>query len=256
MAKRKPHEEQELPFVALMDTMTNVVGVLIIVLVMVGISIASTVKKILSDLPPVTPEEHAKMVETIKQLPPPPADPEKIEETKEIAEQKLKKAVEDLKTIDTTALESQMKMMDLDEFRKKMAEAKEKRAAAKTEVDKLLAEVERLKALLDQTPEYKPEPATVVRLPNPRPYPAEPKETRVLVAKGGVLFFNEAEFIGPLVDGLTKLSGQLTYKEIKIDPFAKLLTEVLGSPPKAQQAWGDIAPLAATYQMEEVALAW
>lgn len=30
MAKRK-HDEQELPFVALMDTMTNVVGVLIIV---------------------------------------------------------------------------------------------------------------------------------------------------------------------------------------------------------------------------------
>ena len=256
MAKRKPHEEQELPFVALMDTMTNVVGVLIIVLVMVGISIASTVKKILSDLPPVTPEEHAKMVETIEKLPPPPADPKKIEETKEIAEQKLKKAIEDLKTIDTSALESQMKMMDLEEFRKKMAEAKEKREAAKTEVDKLLAEVERLKALLDQTPEYKPEPATIVRLPNPRPYPTEPKETRVLVAKGGVLFFSEAEFFSPLADGLNKLSGQLTYKEIKIDPFAKLLTEVLGSPQKAQQAWGDIAPLAATYQMEEVALAW
>ena len=34
--KAKPHEE-ELPFVALMDTMTNVVGVLIIVLVMIGI---------------------------------------------------------------------------------------------------------------------------------------------------------------------------------------------------------------------------
>jgi hypothetical protein len=76
------------------------------------------------------------------------------------------------------------------------------------------------------------------------------------VAKGGVLFFSEAEFFGPLADGLNKLSGQLTYKEIKIDPFAKLLAEVLGSPQKAQQAWGDIAPLAATYQMEEVALAW
>ena len=73
MAKRKPHEEQELPFVALMDTMTNVVGVLIIVLVMVGISIASAVKKILSDLPPVTVEEYQKMVQVVKELPPPPA---------------------------------------------------------------------------------------------------------------------------------------------------------------------------------------
>ena len=33
---RKPHQEEELPFVALMDTMTNVVGVLIIVLVVFG----------------------------------------------------------------------------------------------------------------------------------------------------------------------------------------------------------------------------
>ncbi len=45
MAKRRHAEEMEIPFVALMDTMTNVVGVLIIVLVLVGISVASAVKK-------------------------------------------------------------------------------------------------------------------------------------------------------------------------------------------------------------------
>ena len=98
MAKRKHREEQELPFVALMDTMTNVVGVLIIVLVMVGISIANAVKNILSDLPPVTPEEHRKMLEIVKELPPPPADPKKLEEDKKIAEQKLQKAVRETPT--------------------------------------------------------------------------------------------------------------------------------------------------------------
>jgi cell division protein FtsB len=55
--KAKPHEE-ELPFVALMDTMTNVVGVLIIVLVMIGIGLAKSVQKVLSDLPMVSVEEH------------------------------------------------------------------------------------------------------------------------------------------------------------------------------------------------------
>ena len=53
MAKRRHGEEFEIPFVALMDTMTNVVGVLIIVLVMVGLGVSTAVKKILSDLPPV-----------------------------------------------------------------------------------------------------------------------------------------------------------------------------------------------------------
>ncbi|MEZ0386098.1 MAG: hypothetical protein ACAI34_03455 [Verrucomicrobium sp.] len=57
MAKRREAHDEELPFVALMDTMTNVVGVLIIVLVMIGISLANSVRKILSELPPVTKEQ-------------------------------------------------------------------------------------------------------------------------------------------------------------------------------------------------------
>lgn len=256
MAKRKPHEEQELPFVALMDTMTNVVGVLIIVLVMVGISIASAVKKILSDLPPVTVEEYQKMVQVVKELPPPPADPKQIEEDQKIAEQKLKKAIEDLKTIDTTSLESQMKFMDLESFHKQLAEAKKLRAAQKIEVDKLIAEVERLKALLDQTPVFKPEPPTYIRLPNPRPFPAKPNETRVLVAKQGVLYLNEKTFTQPILEGLDKVKSQFEYKDVKIDPFAKMLTEILGSPQAAQQAWPEMAGLVNTFQMDQVATAY
>ena len=84
MSKRK-HEEQELPFVALMDTMTNVVGVLIIVLVMVGLSVASAVKKVLSDLPPVTEEELKEIVEQAKQLPKLPT-PKEVEDKQKQAE--------------------------------------------------------------------------------------------------------------------------------------------------------------------------
>lgn len=48
-----------------------------------------------------------------------------------------------------------MKSMDLDTYRKQLADRKE-REAKKAETDKLLAEVECLKALLDQTPIYQP----------------------------------------------------------------------------------------------------
>lgn len=255
MAKKSNQDSGELNMDSLMDAVTNVVGVLMIVFVVVALSLANSMQKILSELPKVTPEEYEEMKKKQLENPPPPETPEQIEQKKIIAQEQLKKVSEELRSVDVSDVQK-IQFMDMDEFRKKLAEAKEKREGEKKEVDKLLSEVERLKALLDETPVYVPEAASVVRLPNPRPYPAEPKETRVLVAKGGVLFFNEAEFIGPLADGLNKLSGQLTYKEIKIDPFAKLLAEVLGSPQKAQQAWGDIAPLAATYQMEEVALAW
>lgn len=255
MGKHK-HEEQELPFVALMDTMTNVVGVLIIVMVMVGISLAAAVNKILSDLPPVTEEEHQRMVEEMKKLPPIPADPKELEDKQKLVEEELKKVTDDLSKVDTTSVAAKMKFLDLDSFRKQLAEAKVKREAEKVEMDKMLTEVERLKALLDTTPVYQPLPPTIVRLPNPRPYPAKPNETRVLVAKQGVLTLNEAEYIKPIIDGLEKVKSQLEYKDVKIDPFLPMLTKIFGSAPAAQAAWGEIAHQVNTFQMDQVAVAY
>lgn len=255
MAKRKPHEEQELPFVALMDTMTNVVGVLIIVLVMVGLSVASAVKKVLSDLPPVTKEELQQIQEQVKQLPE-KIDPVKVEEQQKQSEAQLKRAIEDLKTVDTADLQSKMKFMDLDAFQKQLDQRRKDREASKVETDKMLAELERLKALLDKTPVYQPPPPTYVRLPNPRAYPEKPNETRVLVAKQGVLFFNQAKFLQPILEGMDKVKSQLEYQKVEYAPFAKLLEGILGSPANAQKAWPEIATLVDRVQLEYVALAY
>jgi hypothetical protein len=254
MAKRK-QDSSELNLDSLMDAVTNVVGVLMIVFIMLAVNTAKMVQKILSDLPPVTPEEYQKMVEQVKALPPPPADPEKIAQDKKKAEQDLKKVVEELRTIDTSDMASRMKFMDLDSFRKKLEDAKQLREKEKVEVDKLIAEIERLKALLDETPVYQPPPPTYVRLPNPRPYPKEPNETRVLVARQGVLHFNQREFLQPILDGLEKAKSQLYYKEAKIEPFADMLGKIYGTPAAAQQAWPEIASFVGTFQMEFVAVA-
>ncbi len=108
---------------------------------------------------------------------------------------------------------------------------------------------------MDQTPVFKPDPPTYVRLPNPRPFPENPNETRILVAKQGVLFLNEKTFIEPIVGGLDKIKSQFEYKEVKIDPFMKMLTGIYGTPQAAQQAWAEIAPFVNTFQMDQVALA-
>ncbi|MFC5455968.1 hypothetical protein [Prosthecobacter fluviatilis] len=255
MAKRKPHEEQELPFVALMDTMTNVVGVLIIVLVMVGLSVASAVKKVLSDLPPVTKEELQKIQEDVKKLPE-KIDPQKVEEQKKQAEAELKRVQEELKTVDTADVQSKMKFMDLEAFQKQLDERKKERELNKAATDKMLTEVERLKALLDQTPVFTPPPPSYVRLPNPRPYPEKPNETRILVAKQGVLSFNQAKFLGPILEGMDKVKSQLEFQKVEYAPFAKLLEGILGSPANAQKAWPEIAPLVDRVQLEYVALAY
>jgi hypothetical protein len=254
MSRRK-HEEQELPFVALMDTMTNVVGVLIIVLVMVGMSVANAVKKVLSDLPPVTKEEFEQIKAEVMKLPI-KIDPQKVEEDKKQSEAELKRVTEELKTIDTSDLQSKMKFMDIQAFQKQLEERKKERDLSKVETDKMQVEMERLKALLDRTPIYQPLPPTYVRLPNPRPYPEKPNETRILVAKQGVLSFNQAKFLQPILDGMEKVKSQLEFQRPDYAPFAKLLEGILGSPANAQKAWPDLAPLLDRVQLEQAAEAY
>jgi len=254
MAKRNNGGDSELNLDSLMDAVTNVVGVLMIVFVVMSLNTAIMLQKILSDLPPVTKEEHEAKKKEVAELT--PLDVEKIEEDKKKAEQALKKAIDQLQTVDTSDMQSKMKFMDLESFRKKLTDAKKLREQQKVEVDKLIAEVERLKALLDETPIFKPDPPTYVRLPNPRPFPESPNETRVLVAKQGVLFLNEKEFIKPVIDGLDKIRSQFEYKEVKIDPFAKMLESIFGNAKAAQTAWPELAPLVNTFQLDQVALAY
>jgi hypothetical protein len=192
MARRAPPHEEELPFVALMDTMTNVVGVLIIVLVMVGIGLARSVNKVLSELPPVTEEEHVQLKKEVEETKP-KHDPKKVNEDTLKLQKDLKKVTEDLKTMDLTKDKQQIKLIDLDDLEKQLAEKKKERDSRKTEVEKMLAELDKLKQRLDTTPVYVPPPSMVVKLPNPRPMPEKAEIHRFFVAGGRILFLNEEE---------------------------------------------------------------
>lgn len=194
MAKRRHGHDEELPFVALMDTMTNVVGVLIIVLVMIGISLANSVSKILSELPPVTKEQLQKLLKEVVDKTP-KEDPKKIDEDTKKLEQDLKKNLEALKSMDLSAEKQNVKLMDLDALRKQLDERKKERDVKKADVEKQLAELDKLKALLDTTPVYTPPPATIVKLPNPRPMPQNAVIQRFLVANGRINYLNDEEYL-------------------------------------------------------------
>lgn len=191
MAKRKSGDGDALNLDSLMDTVTNVVGVLMIVLITVSLNIAASVNKILSELPPVALEELERLKQKLADITPKP-DPKKVDEETKKLDQELQKKVEELKTLDLSAAKQSTKLVDLDEVRKKLDEAKKQRDGRKTETDKLLAEIDKLKALLDTTPVYKPPPATVVRLPNPRPMPEKAVLQRFLVMGGRVIYLNDA----------------------------------------------------------------
>lgn len=253
MAKRRHTEEFEIPFVALMDTMTNVVGVLIIVLVLVGISVASAVKKILSDLPPVTQEQLEQLEEIMSKKMPVP-ELEKVQEQIVALEEKIRKGTEDVTSLDRSA--EGLSLADIPDLEKQIEEKKKDRDLKKSGIETLLAELDKLKATLDQTPIVAPAAGTVVRLPNPKPYPEKPNETRILVAKEGVIFLNEKQFMGAILSELERTRSQFAYKTPDPAPFLPLLQKIFSSKEEIQIAWQGISPLAAKFQMDVLAKTW
>ncbi len=237
MARRRAHPTEELPFVALMDTMTNVVGVLIIVLVMIGIGLANSVRKVLSDLPPVTPAEFTKLSEEVGSTTP-KQDPKKVDEETAKLQQQLKKSDEQLATMDRTKDAQKIKIVNLDDLKKQLAERQMQRDAKKSDVDKLLAEIDKLKAQLDTTPvkqQQAPAAATIVKLPNPRPMPDKADIQRFLVAGGRLIFIDNEEF------------AKLVEQEIKNNDWTLVMSRETvkgadGKPVMVKDKLGRLAP--------------
>lgn len=176
---------------SLMDAMTNVVGVLLLILIVSSLGITAAVKKVVENLPEVTEEELQAM---------------------KVSRDKSKKNLQDLEQTQTTLVKNEMtdqeattllaeledfeknnkdladKTSDIEEWKAKVEEAekvKEERDAMVLEADKKDRE---LAAILAQTPEAKVIAAKEIMMPNPRM--ADP-ESRALYAicKFGKLYF-------------------------------------------------------------------
>jgi hypothetical protein len=190
--KAKPHDE-ELPFVALMDTMTNVVGVLIIVLVMIGIGLAKSVKKVLSELPLVSEEEHVKLKEELAKIDT-SHDPAEVASDTAKLQKDLEKIMEALKDLEAAQAKNPVVLEDLDKLVKQLDSLKKERDQRKITISELLAEIDKLKIKLDTTPAYVPQPGIAIRLPNPKPMPEQAELQRVLVSEGKLHFIKEKDF--------------------------------------------------------------
>ncbi len=227
MAKSKKSGGNDVNLDSLMDAVTNVVGVLMIVFVLVALKVASTVEKFLSELPPATPQMVEELKKKKEEIPPSPKTPEDIEKETELAKAQTKKIIAELSTIDITSIQQSVKFMDLDEIQKKIDEATKEREKQKVELDKAFAEVDRLKKALDDTPVYAPPPPKYVRIPNPRPMPENAVRENFLITKGRVVYLNEAQFLSAVMAEFEKnkktfLSPKATADKPVYDP-AKVL---------------------------------
>lgn len=221
MAKRRDGGDAALNLDSLMDTVTNVVGVLMIVLIMVSLNIAVSVNKILSDLPPVTVEEFEKLKDQLVQATP-KQDPDKVVKDITSTQSTLKVVEEELKTLDTDS-SIKTNLVDTDELKKQLEQRTKERDDRKVVVEGMLSELEKLKAALDVTPEYVPPPATVVKLPNPRALPKDAIIQRFLVTGDRIVYLNDEEFLK-----LTSENVDKAYKNLVFDGQIKdLFGEVI-----------------------------
>ena len=190
-----------------MDTLTNVVGVLIIVLIMIGISLAKAVNKAISELPPVTKEEYEKIQKSVTAATP-QNNPQKVEEEIAQREQALKKIAEELQELESQ--EPDAKRVEVRDIEKQIEERTKERNARKARVEALLEEIDRLKKQLDTTPVYVPPPAITVKMPNPRPIPAKTVIEHFVVAGERIIYLNSDAYLAMVLNEFKSREADLS----------------------------------------------
>lgn len=188
MSRKRHNQDQELPFVALMDTMTNVVGVLTIVLVMIGLSLANAVSKVFSSLPPATPQQIAELkseVDKLREELKPDAERFNALNKPALDPQQLAVLDKELVRLELAAKDKGIKILSSDALTREQAKREAELKLKKEAVDKLLAERDRIKALLDETPVAKAPPPKFVRLPAGKPIPEGANIETILVTTNG-----------------------------------------------------------------------
>ncbi|GAA4431277.1 hypothetical protein [Bremerella cremea] len=189
MAKRKGAEEDE-GLDSLLDTMFNVVGILIIVLVVVQLGMQESVKQIANSMrvDPLALEqlikdleeaqkEKLKVESDLKELNPDEQDLEALIKRLQ-SESIAKEAI--LKSQQGALDKALIAQKDALEMAKKAEANKEQREKLSSELNSMIDQIAKLEATLDDTPPRAQKPAKIVNLPDPRPAPEGIKEATFL----------------------------------------------------------------------------
>ena len=172
---------------SLMDTLTNVVGILMIILILIQLNVSQAIVKIISDIPPIDVEQFEELELDAQ------AAAARVEER----EQQLREVTENRAELTTVRreladLQAQLQEQDaellaIETLLEQRRRARESLEQMREEVQQLLAERNRLQQLLAE-PMDEPPPATVVSLPSARPVP-DRATLETFLLSGGQLFY-------------------------------------------------------------------
>ncbi len=186
---RRARDDSERSMDSLLDALTNVVGVLLLILIISSLGLSQAVKVVVENLPDVTKEDLQELKvradETRKNL-------KKLEQAAAEPKKKLEKTpaqlMLEIEKIENNNKDLAKKSSDMEELQKKIDEEEARRKSRETEVLSVAAELAEMKAILAQTPEQEKVAPKVVKMPNPR-IAAPESNAYYIVCKFGKVYF-------------------------------------------------------------------
>lgn len=171
---RKRRTDETASFDSLLDTMTNVVGILIVVLVVTQLGVSKAMKRITSSLPPVAPEALAEVRRQAEgaaaELDARRREALAVTAPDAAALAALKKQAEELRR---RLVVDPARQKELDVLRKRLAEAEKRRQDAAKKNAEASRQEQEMQAKLARTPDRSPPPSLAIPMPDPRPVPAD-----------------------------------------------------------------------------------
>lgn len=175
---------------SLLDTMTNVVGILVILLVVTQLGVRSAVSRIRSNLPEVSAEQ---LQEAGRESESALRESEALQQ-KWAAQEPEFKTNNNLLVILDKRVDPAVKskagdaQAALESLNQKIAQSHKKESELQAELEKTRAEIELVKKDLAESQQQEAPPAKIVRIPNPRPAPANAKGEWFVCLQGRVMF--------------------------------------------------------------------
>ncbi len=173
--RRKPQDDAN-NLDSLLDALTNVVGILIIMLVVALLGMSEAVKRITQarELDERVKVDHLldkekeleALKELLKQLEPDWREMEPEVPKNKVRLEQLTRQLEALR--DKVTAEAEKKEYDVPKLKEEAKEKETEQKKLAQELEKAIKRLEELRALLDKTPIPETPPAEIVRIPNPR----------------------------------------------------------------------------------------
>jgi len=203
---RRPKEDDDGSMDSLLDTMMNVVGILVLVLVVTQLGVGDAVERI-TEKAKIDPEALAEKQEELASIKDErdallAAMEESVDVTTDAEEQKkqleeLRRQVAEkeklLAQLEQKQKEEEAKLAEIKRnmaaaaaAKKKIEDNKQEREKLQTELSTTLKEIARLEAVLADTPERQVNAPKVISLPNPRPAPKDAKQLIFLCSENKV----------------------------------------------------------------------